>query len=525
MQDIDKEKLRAFEQKMHDEGADGFADGPRPWETWDESGAQAGSGKHVWEGKARRIYKNTPTRRSIGDRILSGLATIALATMVVGIAGVYLTEEQPQTVAWTAIQPTPIPLPEQSGTAAGQRLPARVLRPAPVLAEIESLPPPAAGKPVQESGKATAEMPTLAMPPLAETDSDRASDTTASVDTSAATATGDGPALETAADNTDIEIVTSPAALLLTSTTGTSPDDSNEVPDMEMDPALAMEIATAPAVDSDIDAVPAAAGMTIEEAGAGTTPASTLADSSMDAAMLPATDYINRGTTGASHATADSTLPETASTTAGFADAADMDTAPQSTVDDTEPARVAATLTDTTAAPAAGSQAMTATDDVAVLENLEPAAAGPATTAADDAGLDDMSGEATAPVAGIPAGSNMPARDMPPASAQDSPAIGNSVVALAEPGPATAAPAPAAAVPAGNWVVNLATYTHESMARKKLAEFRAKGVTGEIESAVINDKTMYRIRVTGFASSRSARASISSLEATLGLKGAWIARR
>ena len=59
MQDIDKEKLRAFEKKMHDEGADGFADGPRPWETWDESGAQAGSGKHVWEGKARRIYKTS----------------------------------------------------------------------------------------------------------------------------------------------------------------------------------------------------------------------------------------------------------------------------------------------------------------------------------------------------------------------------------------------------------------------------------------------------------------------------------
>ncbi|MGD8874144.1 MAG: hypothetical protein PVH38_03260, partial [Gammaproteobacteria bacterium] len=144
MQEPDKEKLRAFEQKMHDEGADGFADGPRPWETWDESGAQAGAGKRVWEGKARRIYRNAPMRRSLGERILSGLAMVALATMVVGIAGVYFTEKQPQTVAWTAVQPTPIPLPENRGSAV-QRLPARVTRPAPVIAEIESLPAPAAG--------------------------------------------------------------------------------------------------------------------------------------------------------------------------------------------------------------------------------------------------------------------------------------------------------------------------------------------------------------------------------------------
>ena len=102
------------------------------------------------------------------------------------------------------------------------------------------------------------------------------------------------------------------------------------------------------------------------------------------------------------------------------------------------------------------------------------------------------------------------------------------VIALAEPEPVVTAPSPAAAAaatPAGNWVVNLASYTHEAMARRKLAEFQAKGVTGEIEGTTINDRPMYRIRVTGFASSREARASISALEATLGLKGVWISRR
>ena len=38
-----KEELHRFEQRMHDKGSDGFADGPRPWEHWDESGNQANS--------------------------------------------------------------------------------------------------------------------------------------------------------------------------------------------------------------------------------------------------------------------------------------------------------------------------------------------------------------------------------------------------------------------------------------------------------------------------------------------------
>ncbi|MGD2138541.1 MAG: SPOR domain-containing protein, partial [Gammaproteobacteria bacterium] len=59
----------------------------------------------------------------------------------------------------------------------------------------------------------------------------------------------------------------------------------------------------------------------------------------------------------------------------------------------------------------------------------------------------------------------------------------------------------------------------------KLAEFQKQGVSGEIERTLINDKPMYRVRVTGFETSRAARNSIRSLEDTLGLKGVWISRR
>jgi cell division septation protein DedD len=115
-------------------------------------------------------------------------------------------------------------------------------------------------------------------------------------------------------------------------------------------------------------------------------------------------------------------------------------------------------------------------------------------------------------------------------TATESPLAGdseNTVVAMAAAQPAATTPAPAAAAASttGDWVVNLASYTYESMARKKLAVFQSKGVNGEIERITVNDKPLYRIRVTGFESSRAARASIPDLQETLGLEGAWIARR
>jgi hypothetical protein len=510
MQDTDKEKLRAFEQKMHDEGADGFADGPAPWDTWDESGAQAGRSKRVWEGKARRIYKTTQLQRSLGDRILSGLAMTSLTVMVVGIAGVYLTEEQPQSVAWTAVQPTPVPLEK----ANRQQLPARVQRPAPVIAEIEPSPPVTTGSATKALDRPVTETATSATPSLAEIDTEPAGNTAPFVETAAATTPAEDSAWGPAINGSDIEIITAPAALLLSSTVASSPDGSNnafenDVSEMEMDPELAMEIATAPAVGSYMDAEPVTVtSMMTQESGTDTTPTSTGSDSTMPGAKQPARDMINRGNT--SLAATGSAIPETDATTAGFATAAELNTAAESTTADTDPAQLAASLSETTTAHETGSEIMAA-KDLEALDNLPPTAAGPAAT-----------------VAEIPADSDLQAQDISVATGKDSPASETTVVALAEPEPAAIAPSPAAAAaaaPTGGWVVNLASYTYESTARKKLAAFQAKGVTGEIERITVNDKPLYRIRVTGFESSRSARASIPALQETLGLKGAWIARR
>ena len=74
------DKQHQFEQKMRDQGADGFADGPCPWETWDESGHQANN--RVWEGSARRV-NGKYRKHSLGYRILSVLALMALTTLLV----------------------------------------------------------------------------------------------------------------------------------------------------------------------------------------------------------------------------------------------------------------------------------------------------------------------------------------------------------------------------------------------------------------------------------------------------------
>ena len=71
----------------------------------------------------------------------------------------------------------------------------------------------------------------------------------------------------------------------------------------------------------------------------------------------------------------------------------------------------------------------------------------------------------------------------------------------------TATQTPALPVTAtGKWVINLSSYTRKPTAERMLAVFKQKGVNAEIFTATVNDKPMHRIRVAGFASSRSAKA-------------------
>ena len=138
MSNRQQEKQKIFREKLQAEGADAFADGPRPWEQWDESGHQ--DDNRIWEGSSRRIYPKQKAKRSMGDRLLSGLAVVTLATLVVGIAGVYLSTSSTPQLASTAIHPAPIVADRQ--LAAKQDIAADTTA---ALSSLETLSPPAAG--------------------------------------------------------------------------------------------------------------------------------------------------------------------------------------------------------------------------------------------------------------------------------------------------------------------------------------------------------------------------------------------
>lgn len=159
MSQTQQEKQQVFREKLQAEGADGFADGPRPWEQWDESGNQGND--RVWEGTARRIYPKQPVKRGFGDRLLSGLAVVALASLLVGISGVYLSTTSTPQLASSAIQPAPIVADRQASTPADTTA---------SLASLETLSPPAAGTPVTPEQDKIVLEPALQPAPVTSTD-------------------------------------------------------------------------------------------------------------------------------------------------------------------------------------------------------------------------------------------------------------------------------------------------------------------------------------------------------------------
>jgi cell division septation protein DedD len=96
-------------------------------------------------------------------------------------------------------------------------------------------------------------------------------------------------------------------------------------------------------------------------------------------------------------------------------------------------------------------------------------------------------------------------------------------VALQTPAPPVAdLPAPGKT---GPWVINIGSYAKESMAIRKQAAFRKKGVDTEQVAARVGDRTLYRLHVAGFNSRKEASIHARTIEQQLGLKETWIKRR
>ena len=88
-----------------------------------------------------------------------------------------------------------------------------------------------------------------------------------------------------------------------------------------------------------------------------------------------------------------------------------------------------------------------------------------------------------------------------------------------------AAPVVTAHAARGDWVINIGSYMRETIAARKLAEFRKQGVNAEQETSTVRGKTVYRVQVPGFVTMAEAREQARQVQGTLGLKETWVRRR
>ena len=415
------DKRREFEQKMRDQGPDGFADGPRPWEAWDESGNQANS--RVWEGSARRVNGN-----SLGHRILSVLAFMALATLLVGIGGVYYTHTQTQI--------------QQLAKAGAQPLPV-INRPPPIMATPDS---------------------EVVVAAVTETE--------------------------------DLNVLTAPAA----GNEDTQPEAKAAVE------ATVTQNETLPPTD---EAAPEA---TVDEA--------------------PPTTNGNIGSVAIETVVTEQSITTTVYTHHQQQDEPDI----VSTIETTPPpfAHEVAAVEQEVVEPSPTTQSDTLV--LTAVETVED----PETTPLHEVQQDEVPADAAPETTEAQVDAIV---EEPPVEQTEA----ATTVALAEePDEAAVVESPAETVPepepvevqqteivepvfpvakTGDWVINLSSYTWKSTANRKLALFQQQGVDAEVFEVMIKDKPMYRIRVVGFESSRTAKAEIPMIEEKLNLEGAWISKR
>ncbi|MBT8117288.1 MAG: SPOR domain-containing protein [Gammaproteobacteria bacterium] len=140
----------------------------------------------------------------------------------------------------------------------------------------------------------------------------------------------------------------------------------------------------------------------------------------------------------------------------------------------------------------------------------------PAVIASADRLPQNPGGQAPADItAGLPA----PAAGTPATAANDTPAKVSMVT------PPVSSKAASEGDAEGIWVVNISSYNYQSMARRKLQEFKDKGVIAEVHPVTINGKPMYRIRATGYESRKEAKTWLSLLQDRLGVDSAWVSKR
>jgi hypothetical protein len=489
-------KTREFQKKMRTQGAAGFAAGP--WKDVEESLGMDQSvvvdqdGNPVWSVQHTRKPRHTVSRSGF-DRLLGGVAVLALATLLTSVLAIYYEQTR---------EPGDGVLVAGSGTStdtdAGNT--------------ITLLRPPAAGY---------IDRPAVEVVENSASDRDIMQGT---LDTATAPATGDGQPgmaetghqqiLTTAQPVTTAEtnLVTDPEAAtdLRDTTTAIAARDEASASLSEsraLDSTAAAPVDTLSALGPDpvqgIEAItqqepPAAsAGPTASTGMTDESPAETSPD---NAPATPGQPAAADETLAVIEPPADTDITDSASTPVGAQTPADM------------PAMADAGTAVTSPAMESPGPEEPASPDLAVADRL---------TVAPQADPVPQTG-AVSPADIQTTGTNRLAQ-LEPAAPAASPA-GAVATELEETAAVTMddVPLPGAT---GRWIINLASYAGPKTASRMQQKFGALGVTTERQVAEVNGKTMYRLRIAAFESRGDAQAYFDSIKDTLGLESAWITKK
>ena len=518
-----REELEAFAQKMHDEGAAGFAAGLTPWETWDDFEDRVGS--RVWQGSAEHVPDKRRPTRSFGDRVLTAMTALAVATLAIGVAGVYINHNPSLQLANNSTQLLPTAAPDSADT-----------RQAPAIAGAnENVAPDAVTIPAIASAvspdvnNATPIDPAPAAAPepqLTDRDSDTPMPVAPVADEKMVAALEQKLAsLEQQLANLEqLPAAAAVGAMPVAPATEQIARRDSDIPAPEMtddgDELLAtLEQLPAAAADA-MPAAPATEQTARMDSGI---PMPEMTGNGDD--LLAMLEKLPATATGATPA-----APPAEQTTGVDSDIP----APLITEDDNDlpgtveevkqvamaiQAPIAATAlpipgTDNVTAAAAAADMANPLTLAALNEPLAPAAGTP-------------QADAPAPLTAeksdsmpVPATGNAPAEPTrlsqlaaPAKPAKPLQAAGQDVKEKAQTGQR------------GDWSINLASYTKQSTAEEMRGRFLEKGVTADQVVATVNGKTYFRLRVTGFASRRAALKQSALIKEKLGLKDAWITKQ
>jgi len=507
-----REAIRAFEEKMRIEGADGFAAGPHPWEDWDVSG-NTESNDRIWDNSALHEGGRKRTRSGPGERLLNGLAMLALLALLVGIGGVYFSEEPELTIAQQGVQPLPI-IRNKPPAAAPAPIHRTPVRPMPLAEENQDVSAPLAGSVADTAGIST-EPPAPENAPSTAVDMEAPAEASASVTpTLAVPAPGASPVAPVPASplgaQTDANIAMGNAGeppvigAPSSAVTDVPAEDASDIAEPETPQA-----AEAIPVPLTADGMPlSAASSILDEAPDTAEPEAQQVPEAIPVA--PTADGMPLSAASSVPDEAPGTA-EPEATRAPAATPAPASTRPPEPEPETATApateQVITAVTETTL-PAA------ATASPPVEAATQPPTPPSATPAPDETVSVLPSDDATA--AADHAATREPA---PVAPEPDAPARQPAVARN---------PNAAALMPddvSGGWAVNLVSYTHETAARRILKEYRDEGIVAEIQMVILNDKPMYRVRIVGYESRPAAQAQIEPLQKLLDLDSVWVSRK